>query len=229
LGAFLNVAQSQWEKFVHDETGLPLDRMLMAATHTHSTPRPIEFLPGRVEAEYHDFLARRIADGIRRAIHQLAPARIGWASGQKPEFVYNRRWSLAAEGGKANPFLGLAAETKNKPVPGKLNPAAAAGPVDPEVFVLSVQHADGRPLALLANYGLHYIGGTGGGAIGADYFGAFADRIQELLRADRQDPPFVGIMSNGTSGDVNGVDPRRPPTPRPPYARMREVRECGRR
>jgi hypothetical protein len=30
-----------------------------------------------------------------------------------------------------------------------------SGPVDPEVFVLSVQHGDGRPLSLLANYSLH--------------------------------------------------------------------------
>jgi len=34
-----------------------------------------------------------------------------------------------------------------------------AGPVDPELTIVSVQHADGRPLALLANYGLHYVGG----------------------------------------------------------------------
>ena len=58
-------------------------------------------------------------------------------------------------------------------------------------------------LALLANYGLHYIGGIPSGVVSADYFGVFADRVQELLKADRQDPPFVGIMSNGTSGDVN--------------------------
>ena len=59
----------------------------------------------------------------------------------------------------------------------------------------------GRPLALLANYSLHYVGGVGSGDLSADYFGAFADGIQQLLGADRQDPPFVGIMSNGTSGE----------------------------
>ena len=68
------------------------------------------------------------------------------------------------------------------------------GPTDPEVFVLSIQHTDGRPLALLANYSLHHVGDVGPGDISADYFGAFADRIQQLLGADRQDPPFIGIL-----------------------------------
>ncbi len=37
-----------------------------------------------------------------------------------------------------------------------------AGPVDPKFSILSVQHLDGRPLAVLGNYGLHYIGGYEG-------------------------------------------------------------------
>ena len=67
------------------------------------------------------------------------------------------------------------------------NPGAAvevlepAGTVDPELSVLSVQHADGRHLAVLANYGLHYVGGYAGGSISADYFGVFAERLAQLL------------------------------------------------
>ena len=75
---------------------------------------------------------------------------------------------------------------------------------------------EGRPIALLANYSLHYVGGVRGGEVSADYFAIFADRIQELLGADRQNPAFVGIMTNGTSGDINNIDfvnkrPRRKP------------------
>ena len=77
-----------------------------------------------------------------------------------------------------------------------------AGPVDPEIFVLAVKHQDGRPLALLANYGLHYVGGVPGGTISADYYGAFSEKLG--LHFDKGvDPAFVGMMSNGTSGDVN--------------------------
>jgi neutral ceramidase len=98
-----------------------------------------------------------------------------------------------------------------------------AGPTDPEVSVLSVKHADGRPLALLANYSLHYVGDVGYGDISADYFGAFSDQIQQLLGADRQDPPFIGMLCNGTSGDINNVNPKAKRETAPPYTQIRRV------
>jgi hypothetical protein len=109
--------------------------------------------------------------------------------------------------------------------PGVENPnlLEPAGEPDTEVSFISVQSADGRPLALLANYSLHYVGGVPVGHISADYFAIFADRIQELLKADRQDPPFIGIMSNGTSGDANNINFRGPVEKNPPYAKMKKV------
>jgi hypothetical protein len=101
-----------------------------------------------------------------------------------------------------------------------------AGPIDPEVGVLSVRSAEGRPLALLANYSLHYVGGVPGGEISADYYGAFADRLQQLLAADRMDPPFVGIMSNGTSGNINNINFREAGESQPPYAQIRIVADA---
>jgi hypothetical protein len=86
--------------------------------------------------------------------------------------------------------------------PGLLEPA---GPIDPDVSVLSVRTAEGKPLALLGNYSLHYVGSLP--PLSADYFGIFADRIGSLIGADER---FVGILSNGTSGDVNNIDYSKP-------------------
>jgi hypothetical protein len=61
------------------------------------------------------------------------------------------------------------------------------------------------------------------GHVSADYFGRFAERLGQLLGTDKADPPFVGILSNGTSGDVNNINFKEKPQKRPPYARMREV------
>jgi hypothetical protein len=122
-----------------------------------------------------------------------------------------------------NPFGGTDRVVMN---PGRGNPNIdrAAGPTDPEIAFLSVQSAAGRPISLLANYSLHYVGPSAGSVISADYFGVFADRIQELLGADRLDPPFVGIMSNGTSGDINNINWLQKSSRRwPPYAKMRQV------
>jgi hypothetical protein len=48
---------------------------------------------------------------------------------------------------------------------------------------------------------LHYVGGVE--PLSADYFAAFAERLGQLLEAG---PDFVGIMSNGTSGDINNLN-----------------------
>ncbi|MCX6905368.1 MAG: hypothetical protein NTW03_18195, partial [Verrucomicrobia bacterium] len=79
--------------------------------------------------------------------------------------------------------------------------------------------------ALLADYSLHYVGDVGSGHISADYYGVFADRMQQLLGAEHQDPPFVGIMCNGTSGDINNVNSKVKRQREPPYTQIRRVAE----
>src|SRR5690606_39732358 len=66
------------------------------------------------------------------------------------------------------------------------------------------------------------------GHISADYFACFANRIGDLLGADhRAFPPFVGMMSNGTSGDVNNINfkPGAPARSYGPYEKMNERSE----
>ena len=210
---------------VTEHTGLPADHMLMSAVHTHSaTPCRVKRVAGADAelSEYSRFVARRIADGVRCAINHLEPARVAWGAASVPDQVFNRRWLMKPGTPLPNPFGGTDQVRMNPghQRPGLLKPA---GPVDPEVCFLSVQAADGRPIALLANYSLHYVGGVGRGNISADYFAAFADRIQQLIGADRLDHPFVGIMSNGTSGNINNINYAAPPERRKPYEKIRLV------
>lgn len=209
---------------VTEATGLPADRMLMSGTHTHSSvsarwPNPLQ--PGKEFTEYQRFVAHRIADGVRCAIYNLQPARIAWGTADLPGQVFCRRWLLKPGAELFNPF--------GEPDRAKMNPGnrpdllKPAGPVDPQIAFLAIETADGRPLGLLANYSLHYVGGTGPNHISADYFGAFADRIQQLLGADRLDPPFVGAMSNGTSGNINNNDYSKPGEKRERYEQIRRV------
>ena len=103
-----------------------------------------------------------------------------------------------------------------------------AGPTDPDITVISVQDAKRRPLALLANYSLHYVGGVRSGEVSADYFGYFARYIEDKLGATAQKPPFVGMLSNGTSGDINNINFRQSSSQRKryqAYEKMQEVAE----
>tara|TARA_B100000749_G_scaffold32469_1_gene22542 strand:- start:955 stop:2397 length:1443 start_codon:yes stop_codon:yes gene_type:complete len=205
-----------------EATGLAPENILIAATHTHAAPAMVGIHPEPRDRAYAEFVARRIADGITRAGHHLAPAKVGWGFGSAPQHVHNRRWFMKPMAIAANPFGGRSDEVKMNPPRGTdlLKPA---GPVDSQVSVLDVRHTDGRPLALLANYGLHYVGGYQAGHVSADYFGLFADRVQGLLGADRQHPPFVAMMSNGTSGDVSNNDFRAKPERLPAWVKMQRV------
>ncbi len=209
---------------IHEKAGIPRENILISATHTHSSISATgsnRVIPEKELSPYQQFLVRRIADGVRRAVHNLEPARIGWGRAQEPTSVFNRRYYMKPGTPTPNPLGG---EDKVVMNPGRTNTLKPAGPTDPEVAFLSVRSVDGRPIALLANYSLHYVGGIEGGAISADYYGVFADRIQQLLGADRLNPPFVGIMSNGTSGDINNLNPLDPaPKKFAPYEKMRLV------
>jgi neutral ceramidase len=209
---------------VTEATGLPADRMLMSCTHTHSSVsarwgNPLQ--PGKEFTEYQRFVAHRIADGVCCAIHNLQPARIAWGTADLPGQVFCRRWLLEPGVELFNPF-GEPDQVKMNPGnrPDLLKPA---GPVDPQIAFFAIETVDGRPLGLLANYSLHYVGGTGRNYLSADYFGVFADRIQQLLAADRLDPPFVGAMSNGTSANINNIDYSKPRERRKPYEQIRLV------
>ena len=204
--------------------GWPVEHMLVAATHTHAAPGLVNIQQGAIDRWYADFVVLRIADAIRRAAAQLVPARIGFGSLAKPEHVFNRRWKVKPGEAPPNPFgdTGDLVVTNPAALQSVLEPA---GTVDPELSVLSVQHADGRPLAVLANYGLHYVGGYSAGSVSADYFAVFAERLGQLMGGEAGDTPFVGMMSNGASGDVNNVNRGQGPERSPPWQKMRSVAE----
>lgn len=218
------------KELIEQTTGLPAENVLIAATHTHSAPslRGKSYLKlNEPLDDYQMFVIRRIADGVQRAINHLEPARIGWGEGDVPQHVFNRRWLLKNGQTVTSPFGEQELAAMN---PGRFLDVLdkPAGPVNPTVYVLSVESTDGRPIALLANYWLHYVGGVGKGHVSADYFGVFAERIEQLLAEPGQDPPFVGILSNGASGDVNNNDYANYNQPgRKRYARYEKMREVA--
>jgi len=177
---------------------IPVNQILMAATHTHSATRAHS-------AKYRPKVVSGIASVVEAAINNLTAAKIGWGGIDEPTEVFNRRWHINQADLARNPFGGVDKVRMNPP---RGNPALIkpAGPIDPEVSFLSVQTTNGQPLALLANYSLHYVGGVNKGDVSADYFGIFSQKISKLLGAESSQPQFVGMMSNGTSGDINNIN-----------------------
>lgn len=211
------------KKLIQDRSKLAPDHVLISATHAHSCPTAGSVFQSDPDPAYLKFLAVRIADAVQRALNNREPASIGWGAGKNADQVFNRRWKMKPGTVPANPFGHTTDRAKMNPGVGSPNLVEPAGPTDPEVPVVSVRSASGRPIALLANYSLHYVGGVGAGHASADYYGAFADRTKQLIEGDRLDPPFVAMMSNGTSGDINNIDFRKARKPAKPYERIRLV------
>jgi neutral ceramidase len=181
-------------------TGIPTNRMLISATHAHSVPSVHGCLGTSVDTYYAQYLPGQIAKGIVQAHAALVPARIGWAFGRDEKNVACRRWLMKPGVAPTNPFGGTSND-RAQMHPGHNNPNAirATGPVDPDVPVVALQTRDGKPLAFLSAYSVHYVSAP---AISADYFGVFCNEITAQLAADQETPRFVSLLANATSGDA---------------------------
>ena len=213
-------------KLASEKTGIPASNILISATHAHSCPTSTGVFQSEPDVKYTQFLVEQIADGLGKAFRRLEPARVGWTAVDEPSQLFNRRWHLKPGETVEDPFGGRTDRVKMNP--GYSNPQVdrPAGPTDPQVSILSVQSREGRPIALLANYSLHYVGGVSGPVLSADYFGEFAARISRHVNGEKGPSAFVGIMSNGTSADVNNVNFSLKAGPkREPYEQMGFVAE----
>ena len=85
-------------------TGIPTERMLVSATHTHSAPSVMGCLGVSVDANYAKWLPGKIAEGIVLAAKNLAPARIGWTVADNWEQTNCRRWITRPDKMQDDPF-----------------------------------------------------------------------------------------------------------------------------
>jgi hypothetical protein len=163
--------------------------MLICSTHTHSGPSSNTKDGPAPAVAYRKRLVDGIAHSLTQAHAALEPAAVAAASHPLPDEVFNRRWFLKAGKMPLNPFGRLDLV--------KMNPGTSpdvldrpAGPTDPELSILSVQDSKRRPLALVANYALHYVGGR-----------AARPDLGRLLRRVRTADAFAPERQRGPGGN----------------------------
>ena len=175
--------------------------------------------------DYQRFVARRIADGVRRALTVRRPAEIAFGSVEVPEHVFNRRWFMKEGTVPVTPFGGTTDKVKMNPPAGSPDLVEPAGPTDPAVSFIALREPGGRLISVYSAYSLHYVGGVGPGHISADYYGMYCEALKKLQKDYDSDPPFVAMMANGTSGDINNINFVTPRGRKEPYEQMRYVAE----
>lgn len=207
---FLDEVKALAEK----QTGIPAARMLISATHTHTAPASMSCLGTDADPVYVPFLRGKIVEAIAGAQAALQPARVGFARKDAADFTAVRRWIRRPDRIAEDPFGNMTVRANMHAGRNWDDVTGESGPEDPALSLISFQTRDGHPLAVIANFSMHYFGDQ---SISADYFGLFAEGLKQRLAPApaKGQPEFVGMMSHGCSGDIYRVDYTVPEKDRP--------------
>jgi neutral ceramidase len=156
---------------IHARTGIPPEAVMVAATHTHAAPVTIStfFNPG-------ESLDRDYMDRLARAI----------------EASVAEAWEQRAPARVGVGFGRVDGIGVNRRSPDRL-------PVDPEVGIIRVDDAAGRPVAVVVNYACHpTVLGPNNLLASGDFPAYTVARIEERLG-----PGSFAMFVNGTQGDIS--------------------------
>ena len=213
------------KQLIESEAEVPAGNVLFCCTHTHSAPATMHLFQAQPSEAYLEFLTRRIADSVRMSVARLQPARLGFGFGQESRIAFNRRYEMKPGSVPPNPFGGID-RVRTNPGIGNPNVIRPVGPIDPTVGVLSVQTEAGKPLGLVGNYSLHYVGGVRPGHVSADYFAHWAAKMTRRMGVSvgPGESSFVAMLTNGAQGDINNINVLGGKAERePPYVKMAQV------
>jgi sugar phosphate isomerase/epimerase len=188
------------------KTGIPVENILISATHTHTGPLYFGALRKhfhdltvakhgsdlREEVNYSSELVSKLVKVITQADAAVKPVRIEAGTAKQRGLSFNRRFHMKNGSVRFNP--------------GVLNPdiIRVAGPIDPEVGIVLFHKADGESTdAAIINFALH-LDTVGGTKYAADY----PFYLEQSLR-EKYGDEFVLLFGTGTCVDINHIDVTR--------------------
>jgi hypothetical protein len=182
------------------DTGISGENILIASTHTHFAGSILDLLGSPCDLAYRKKLGGEIVKSVKQAVSKMRPAKIGYAAVDVPEHVVCRRYYMKPGYQAYNPVTGGTDTIKTNPAGGEDMIDRRASTIDSELSCIGVMSTEGEWISVLANYSMHYVGDRTNGTISADYFGVFCRHLAANLKAGKD---FVGMLSNGTSGEAN--------------------------
>ena len=181
------------------KTSILADRILISATHTHTAPAAMSCLGTDADPTYVPYLRQKLVEVIVKAESRLQAAEVGYSSIDASHYTAVRRWVRRPDRMAQDPFGNSTVRANMHAGANWDDVTGESGPEDPTLGVLAVRSTRGEPLALLANFSMHYFSGEA--AISSDYFGRYCDILEEKIAGDDA-PEFVAMMSHGCSGDI---------------------------
>lgn len=166
------IAEQLWQtvsQSIAKDLGIPATHVLLTATHTHSAG-------GQRSPDY----AQKIIEAVRLAKQRLAPARVGYGTGES--YINVNRQIIDP---KTNRWW----EGPNR-----------EGPSDKTVAVVKFETMSGEPIAAYYNYAVHGVITGQLDQVSGDIPGATSRYIEDSL-----DDKAVAVWSNGAGGDQNPI------------------------
>jgi hypothetical protein len=136
-------------------------------------------------------VAEKTVEAVKAAAGSLVPVKAGVGVGTETRVSENRRLKLKS---------GREADVRHAYSLPPDEEVVGVGPIDPQIGVLRLDRADGRPLAVVYNFACHPIMGVPNGGNTADIVG-FASKVIE----DNLGPNAVALFVQGCGGDINPV------------------------
>lgn len=186
---------------IETNTAIPGRRVMLSASHTHSSHASIDLSALDVDWPWVQELAQSLAGAAIAAWQQRQPAVIKVSSGEIHGISENRR--VIRSDGKVYRNWDKSAPSEE----------LRRGPIDLEVGVLLAQRPDGTPLAVICNFTAHPICAMSQPLVSADFPGFAMAAVEASLG-----PGVTALFTQGACGDVN-----------PPVVRRstRDAREIG--
>ena len=181
-------------KAIESSTGIRGSNVMISATHSHTGPLlnkrfllAVQGAPLKIAQQYIAALPVKIAESVKLAQANLAPAEVRAGVGREESLSFNRRFLMKDGTVRFNP--------------GKMNPEIVqpVGPIDPEVAVVYFE-SGGKPLATYVNFALH-LDTVGGAQFSANYPYTLGSLLGKL-----KGPDMLTMFTIGTAGNINHVD-----------------------
>jgi len=179
-------------EMVNEQTGIPKENILVAATHTHfsfeidlATYKPEE---EKFTAPQTVTCAKKIASAIVLAYKRRRDAVIGFGSCEEHDISFIRRFFMKTGGVRMNPPMMS---------PDLIKPE---GVIDPEVGIIRVDTPEGEPIAVMSNFACHLCVASKDG-YSADFGGEISNEIKRALGDN-----VVSVFFAGCCGNINHID-----------------------
>jgi neutral ceramidase len=174
----------QARALITERTGIPADRILISATHTHTGPSVSSSYRWSAPEEWVASLPEKIADTAEAAAGDMFDALL-FLGAQEECLLASNRLGRTRDADEVFSSQGVIGH---------------AGPVDPELVAIGVREPDGTVRAVMVNYGMH-VDVIGGGT--ADFVSADWPGIMEEAVAGIYGEQAITVFVNGPCGDIN--------------------------